>query len=285
MPLMPAPPMPTKWMCLTACFMRPRHCAPAPRVRDRLAIGSTPVMPRTSRSISSATRAAACGRASARAFVAIASSASRVRPPSRSASRARRQLGLRQVDRRRRARPSTRALSRWCEVVLTTSGTSTAATPAAHSSLTVIAPARQTIRSQAASRAAMSSMKGSTSAVDAGCGVGAPARRRGPPAPVWCVTVGPLVAAASSASACGTALVQHPRAQAAADDQQAQRAARGRRSARAGSGSASISARTGLPVTTALRADAAAARRRSRRRPCRPPAAAPCCSAAARRRR
>ena len=38
-------------------------------------------------SISSATRAAACGRASARAFVAIASSASRVRPLSRSASR------------------------------------------------------------------------------------------------------------------------------------------------------------------------------------------------------
>ncbi len=57
------------------------------------------------------------------------------------------------------------ALSRWCAVVLTTSGTSSAGTPAAHSSLTVIAPARQTIRSQSASRRGMSSMNGSTSAL------------------------------------------------------------------------------------------------------------------------
>ena len=56
------------------------------------------------------------------------------------------------------------ALSRWCAVVLTISGTSTEATPAAHSSLTVTAPARQTIRSQSASCVAMSSMKGSTCA-------------------------------------------------------------------------------------------------------------------------
>ena len=40
----------------------------------------------------------------------------------------------------------------------------TAATPAAHSSLTVTAPARQTIRSQSASCCAMSSMKGRSSA-------------------------------------------------------------------------------------------------------------------------
>ena len=44
------------------------------------------------------------------------------------------------------------------------SGTSTLATPAAHSSLTVTAPARQTITSHAARRAGMSSMNGSTSA-------------------------------------------------------------------------------------------------------------------------
>jgi hypothetical protein len=66
------------------------------------------------------------------------------------ASAARRQLGLRQVQ----AAPCPAihcALSRWCAVVLTISGTSTRGTPAAHSSLTVMAPARQTIRSQAAS--------------------------------------------------------------------------------------------------------------------------------------
>ena len=40
----------------------------------------------------------------------------------------------------------------------------TDATPAAHSSLTVTAPARQTITSQSARRVAMSSMKGRTSA-------------------------------------------------------------------------------------------------------------------------
>jgi hypothetical protein len=57
------------------------------------------------------------------------------------------------------------ALSRWCEVVLTTSGTSTAAQPAAQSSLTVMAPARQTTTSAQASAAAMSSMNGRTSAV------------------------------------------------------------------------------------------------------------------------
>ena len=55
------------------------------------------------------------------------------------------------------------ALSRWWAVVLTISGTSTLGTPAAHSSLTVTAPARQTIRSHSARRRGMSSMKGSTS--------------------------------------------------------------------------------------------------------------------------
>ena len=56
------------------------------------------------------------------------------------------------------------ALSRWWLVVLTISGTSSAGTPAAQSSLTVMAPARQTIRSQSARRLGMSSMKASTSA-------------------------------------------------------------------------------------------------------------------------
>ena len=114
-------------------------------------------------SISSATRAAACGRASARAFVAIASSASRVRPLSRSARRPGESSPCGRWIAASRAAIQA-ALSRWCEVVLATNGTSTAATPAAHSSLTVIAPARQTITSHSPRRAAMSSMNGSTSA-------------------------------------------------------------------------------------------------------------------------
>ena len=44
-------------------------------------------------------------------------------------------------------------MSRWCEVVLTISGTRMLGTPAAHSSLTVTAPARHTTTSQAASLA------------------------------------------------------------------------------------------------------------------------------------
>mmetsp|Transcript_6954 Transcript_6954/g.29338 ORF Transcript_6954/g.29338 Transcript_6954/m.29338 type:complete len:488 (-) Transcript_6954:357-1820(-) len=115
-------------------------------------------------SISSATRAAARGRASERALSPIACSASRSRPLSRPCSF----CGVSSVCGRWMAAPCwamNTALARWWEVVLTTSGTSTAAQPAAHSSLTVIAPARQTTTSAQARAAAMSSMKGRTSAV------------------------------------------------------------------------------------------------------------------------
>ena len=150
MPLMPAPPMPTKWMCLTACFIAT-----------------------TSFSISSATRAAARGRASACAFSAMATSAARSSERNCSASRS----GVNSLCGRWIAAPCCAmnvALSRWCEVVLTTSGTSTLGTPAAQSSLMVTAPARQTIRSHCASRAAMSSMNGT---ISVSCSGSSPASR------------------------------------------------------------------------------------------------------------
>ena len=56
------------------------------------------------------------------------------------------------------------ALSRWCAVVRMTSGTRIAGTPAAQSSLTVMAPARQIITSHVASCAGMSSMNSRTAA-------------------------------------------------------------------------------------------------------------------------
>jgi hypothetical protein len=142
MPLMPAPPMPTKWICLTACFMRRQPCRALDLVRH----------PRRRMRPGQRTR---LRRHRLQRVAGQAGDEVGELP--------RRELGLRQVD--GRALPAIHsALSRWCEVVLTISGTSTAATPAAHSSLTVIAPARQTIRSHFASRSGMSSMKGSTSA-------------------------------------------------------------------------------------------------------------------------
>ena len=132
--------------------------------------------------------------------------------------------------------------------MLTTSGTSTAATPAAHSSLTVTAPARQTITSQSARRCAMSSMNGSTSASTFASAY---------PActlawwvwPVWCVTTG-RCAESSSASACGMHSFSAfaPRLPPTTNTR-----SRPLRPANrcAGSGRFSISVRTGLPVTTA----------------------------------
>jgi hypothetical protein len=145
MPLMPAPPMPTKWMCLMACFMRVGFSA----------------------SISSATRAAACGLGQRAGLARHRQQRVAVRPAAAAARRSRRQLGLRQVQRGAVRGHPLRV------VALVRGGADDqrhqdAGTPAAHSSLTVMAPARQTIRSQRPGAAAMSSMKGSTSASHAG---------------------------------------------------------------------------------------------------------------------
>ena len=236
MPLMPAPPMPTKWMCLTACFMRASR------------------------------RRASCGH---HRFDLVGDPRRRMRPRERARLRRHRQQRLaRQAAQQvgepaaARARPAAggsprsraaiqAALSRWCEVVLATNGTSTAATPAAHSSLTVIAPARQTITSQSARRVAMSSMKGSTSASAPRGGVGGAARRRGRASPVWCVTRG-RCAAVEQGDRLRHALVEHARAEAAADDEQAQRAGAAGEALAPARAAPRSRARTGLPVTTAF---------------------------------
>jgi hypothetical protein len=113
--------------------------------------------------MASATAAADWRRARPRALRAMASSSSRCRPCRRCASDA---ADISACGRCTAAPCSAMysALSRWCAVVDTTKGISTLGTPAAHSSLTVMAPARQMMTSQSARRCAMLLMKGSTSA-------------------------------------------------------------------------------------------------------------------------
>ncbi len=127
MPLIPAPPIPTKCTRFTLCFI-----AGVPSAMQ-----------------ASATRSAASGRATLRAAIAIASSDSRVYAAIRAASAS----GVSSDCGTIVAAPAStrnRAFALCSSAIAPGSGTMIAPTPTAASSATVVAPPRQTTRSASA---------------------------------------------------------------------------------------------------------------------------------------